>query len=90
MQGLIYLDILRNLMQGETFEPSQRDKLVYPVHDRVPIAVIAPEALWDDLGHDSAAESRHISRRAGHVCETCLRSGSGSGNIVISAVVNLR
>ena len=39
------------------------------MHDCALVVVIAPEALRDDLGDYSAAESRHMRCRTSHVCK---------------------
>jgi hypothetical protein len=76
MQGVEYLDLLRDLVQSHAFEPSQRNKLVYPIHNGALVVVITPETIWNDLGYDSTTESRHMSCRTSHVGETCLFIGT--------------
>jgi hypothetical protein len=43
-------------VQGEAFESSEADELIYPVHDGTPVALVAPEVMWNHFGHNSAAE----------------------------------
>jgi hypothetical protein len=54
---LVYLDLLRHLMQCETFKPSQSYELVYPVHDGAFVAFVTPNAVWNHLGNNRAAKS---------------------------------
>jgi hypothetical protein len=43
-------------MQRETLEPSQRYKLVYPVHAGAFIAIVAPESVRNYSGYDRTTE----------------------------------
>jgi hypothetical protein len=56
IQGVLYLYLLRHLVQCEALKSAQRDELVDPVHDRALVAVFAEEIVWNDFGYDSTAE----------------------------------
>lgn len=74
-----HLDVFRHLMQRETFEPTEADEVIYPVHDHALVPVGAPESIGDHIGEYGAAKCGDVRRGTRHICETRLFDSSGLG-----------
>lgn len=71
----MYLDLLRDLMQGEALKPPQGYEVIYPVHHSTLVGLAAPEISWDYFRCNSTTKRRHMRRGTRHVGETCLFNG---------------
>jgi hypothetical protein len=74
-----YLELLRDLVQGESFESSKMNELVYPVRDYAPVVVASPEPMWYHFGYHSSTKGRYMRRGTCHIGETGLFDQSALG-----------